>query len=526
MSAWGKNGSARSCEALLRRVEENHPKLTELVILPGKNFGSQEVFRLAKCLESRRSSNLRSLQASGHAIDDCNALEALGRALVQVENIAIGDSDMGDEGVYALCRGMEANESMKDGSNGLKTVDLSWKNIGEDGLVAILRVLAKLPSLQSMDLSRNENIGPSFDFFEAISSLSLPIPIFPGLTYLDLSGCRLDTKSCTTLLKVMQRNRTDPDGGDREQDTDVKAVRNLVLKLNSSNLSDRNGVKEMMNLLAGGNLVTDLYISKCQIGDEGMKQIVDECCCSSTLKAQGSVDNESSSVFLRRLDISSNNLTSISYLANRLHLPSDGISRSDCHYFSDLRTLNLSGNPLGKNLVAAIECNPRWILSLEDLDLSHTSCEISGAVELIRCSNSQSSLLKKLNLFGNEFGSDGFLELSKVLHGGHLSLEYLDLGGNGAIESGVVALVEVLSNALENYDRHDIQHTAKEKRENSLRVLVVGGNSGGAALEEAVKKVQKVHPNLDIARDKPKQKNSAMPGGNMINNTPGTTWMS
>lgn len=386
--------------------------------------------------------------------------------------------------------------------------------------------MAKLPSLQYLDLSRNENFGPSFDFCEAKSSLSLPVPIFPGLTYLDLSGCLLDTKSCTTLLKAMKLNGTDTDGGELEQDTTVKAVRNLVLKLNSNNLSDENGIKEMMNLLARGNLVTELYMSKCQISDEGMKQIVDECCCSLKLKAEGGGDNSSNRLFLRQLDLSFNNLTSVSHLAKQLRLPSGGISSNDSHYFSDLRTLNLSGNPLGQNLLAAIECNPQWILSLQELDLSHTSCEISGAVELIRRSNTRNSLLKKLNLFGNGMGSEGFIELSKVLHGGHLSLEYLDLGGNGATESGVVTLVEVLKNALGNDDENDGQHTTEEKRENKLRVLVVGGNTGGAALEKAVKEVEKVHPDLDIARDKLKPKNNDMPGGNMINSTPGTTWKS
>jgi len=520
MSAWGKNGSARSCEALLKRVEENDPKLTELVILPLKKFGSREVFRLAKCLESRGPTNLRSLQASGHAIDDCNALEALGRVLTHVENVAIGDSNMGDEGVCALCRGMEADGKVKNVSNALKSIDLSLKNIGEDGLIAILRVLSKLSSLKYMDLSRNDNIGPSFDFWEIKSSLSLPTPIFPGLTYLDLSGCCLNTMSCTTLLKAMKLN------GNIEQDTTVKEVRNLVLKLNSNDLSDRNGVKEMTNILSGCNLVTELYVSRCQIGDEGMEQIVEECCCSSKLKARDSEDYKSTSFFLRRLDLSYNNITDVSSLALQLHLPSDGTSRNDCHYFSRLRTLDLSGNSLGQNLVASIECNPQWILSLEELDLSHTACEISGAVELIRRCNCHNSLLKKLNLFGNNIGSDGFLELSKVLHGGHLSLEYLDLGGNGASESGVVALLGVFKNTLGNHDEKGNQHAINEKRENKLRVLVVGGNGGGAALEEVVKEVQKVLPDLDISRDKRKQKNSAMPGGNMVNSTPGTTWMS
>lgn len=526
MSAWGKKGSARSCEALLRRVEGNDPDLTELVILPMKKFGSAEVFRLARCLESRKSKNLRSLQASGHVIEDLKALEALGRVLAHIESIAVGDSKLGDEGVCALCRGIEVNETTTGGKNGLKIVDLSWKNIGKDGLLAILRVLAKLHTLEHIDLSRNEGIGPSFDFWKAKLLLSLPTPIFAGLTHLDLSDCNLDTKSCTSLIKAMQQNDANLVEANEEQDVTFEEPRNLILKLNSNNLSNRDGLREMIRLISGGNLISELYISKCQIGDEGMIQIVEESCSRSNLNAHTKFDNESRICFLRRLDLSYNNLTSISRLTNHLCLSSVGISQDICHYLSNLRTLDLSGNPLGQNLEAAILSNPQWILSLEELDLSHTSCGVSGAVEMIRRSNNQKSLLRKLNLFGNKIGSDGFLELSKVLHGGHLSLEYVDLGGNGASESAVVALVEVLENELESCDENGEKDKASEKYENKLRVLVVGGNSGGTVLEAAVERVQKVHPNIDIARDLPKQNNSSMMEGNMFNNTPGTTWMS
>ncbi len=129
MSAWGKNGSARSCDALLKRIEQNDPRLTELIVLPLKKFGSNEVLRLAKALESESNTNLKSMQASGHAIDDVRALEALGKGLSTIESIAIGDSEMGDQGVCAFCRGMETNPKRSDGSIALKSVDLSYKNM-------------------------------------------------------------------------------------------------------------------------------------------------------------------------------------------------------------------------------------------------------------------------------------------------------------------------------------------------------------------------------------------------------------
>ena len=117
-------------------------------------------------------------------------------------------------------------------------------------------------------------------------------------------------------------------------------------------------------------------------------------------------------------------------------------------------------------------------------------------------------------------------------------MEYLDLGGNNASEEAVVALVQGLTEPLvvvhqtaatvaaENKDDDTIP-----KNRNKLRVLVVGGNGGGPALEKAVKVVNKVHPELDIARTKVKKNEgdggSGSSNNNMFNSsTPGTTWMS
>ena len=135
MSAWGKNSSARSCDALLKRVENNDPTLKELVILPQKIFGSKDLKRLAKA----SNTHLVSVQASGHSIDDTSALEMLGAALMvpnesssQLEELSIGDSNMGDDGIAALCHGMETSTTTAGGEHfqcRLKSVDFSWKGM-------------------------------------------------------------------------------------------------------------------------------------------------------------------------------------------------------------------------------------------------------------------------------------------------------------------------------------------------------------------------------------------------------------
>jgi hypothetical protein len=125
MSAWGENSSARSCDVLLKRVEVNDPGLEDLIILPIKSFGSKELSRLAQCLG--QNSHLRSLQASGHSIESVEAIEAFGSALASssLVEIAIGDSNMGDHGINALCRGLESSGNIL----GLKRVDFSWKGM-------------------------------------------------------------------------------------------------------------------------------------------------------------------------------------------------------------------------------------------------------------------------------------------------------------------------------------------------------------------------------------------------------------
>jgi hypothetical protein len=561
MSAWGKNGSARSCESLLKQVENNEPNLKECVILPLKTFGSIELLRLASILESGKNTHLRSLQASGHSIDDPVALEALGRALVPplvtssssspvgpgtngLETLCIGDSNMGDDGICALCQGFESKLKLIEENSWdsliyiLKGIDLSYKNIGPKGLTAaILKLFTKVQSLQDLNLSRNEKIGPFFDFFNSVPSTSLPL--FPSLTHLDLSECLLDAKSCTTLLKAMQPTSTVV--GDEKissSTTSGRTTRSLILRLNSSDLGNSHDVKDMMSLFTQSCLVSELYISRCQIGDEGMKVIVDECCHSSNKKIDDDDDqssDENHHNFLRRLDLSYNDISStgIGYLANRLHLSFSDTPKTtiDRHYFSNIRVLNLAGNPLNKKMIDAIECNIQWMSTLEELDVSHTSCGISAAVEIIRRSNNVDSSLNILNLFGNQLGTDdGFLEISKHLQGGHYSIEYLDIGGNEAEESGVVSVVAALKN-VPQLDENEQNTTTKQanRRKNTLRTIVVGGNKGGSALEEVVSEVQLIHPMLDIARDKPKQNNdndNSMIENGAFDNKSGTAWTS
>lgn len=77
-----------------------------------------------------KNTRLKSISASGHSIPN-DALKRFGSALSQqatkldgITHVAIGSKDMGDEGVVALCEGL-------DESNGglIETLDLGWKEM-------------------------------------------------------------------------------------------------------------------------------------------------------------------------------------------------------------------------------------------------------------------------------------------------------------------------------------------------------------------------------------------------------------
>ena len=91
--------------------------------------------------------------------------------------------------------------------------------------------------------------------------------------------------------------------------------------------------------------------------------------------------------------------------------------------------------------------------------------------------------------FDNALGSHGLAALGDTLQGGHATLHSLDVAGNGANEAAVVTLLRGLLDATAGF-------------ESVLQTVVVGGNQGGAALEELIRQIKMVRPGVDIARDR------------------------
>jgi len=245
------------------------------------------------------------------------------------------------------------------------------------------------------------------------------------------------------------------------------------------------GFRALYPLLFASPLI-ELNISNCEIGDTALE----------LLAANSTLLSTTTTTSLQKLDLSNNGITAAGAVAYLTRVTIDPLLSIP---LLNLVELNLAGNPLGKEgvtiLATALHEYPNG--TLKKLDLTNTNCGIQGAKDIITRTK-----LESLHLFNNALGSDGFIALAPTLRGGHASLEQLDLGGNGANQASVVALLSALLET--NPDDEEKQMITK----NALKVIVVGANESGDAVEQIVKQIKEVHPTLDIARDKKAQRPS------------------
>jgi Ran GTPase-activating protein (RanGAP) involved in mRNA processing and transport len=418
---------------LLKRVEENDANLTDLVILPSKNFGGPEVKRLAAALS--QNTYLKSLSASGHAVPP-TALRVLAEAMAQsttFTKIAVGDKDMGDEGIIALC---------SSGCGNTEVLDLAYKSVSVKGMKVLGETFGNSTHLMELNLSRNPTIGNQglVAFCEAISGDIL----LPNLHTLNLAECEIGAEgvSCLSTLLIQTGCTT------------------LGL---ASNPLGATSCSSLTPLLNGGKLKT-LHLGSCDLTDDGIASL---CQAVRTKACTG----------LETLDLSENGIgkDGATELANSFWFENESCWKA-------LSELKLAGNSIGGAGMTSLAEALSGAKTLQTLDASHTSCEEEGAVSLIGNTG-----LKRLRLFNNTLGSSGFNALSAVLP--ECTLLELDLGGNDAGADSV----------------KDMLQTILTTEQITLKVLEIGGNDTSMEVENEVEEIKKVHPGLDIARDKPRQ---------------------
>lgn len=465
---WGV--SLRSCDALIARLEKNDPTLEMLVILPNKSFSSAEVDRIASLLERGCNQQLRSIRASGHAIEPAS-LFRLGQAIAayqsKVEELAIGNKDTGDDGVIALCNGLATGESF------LQKIDLSYKAMGEKGFQTILETLGYNQHLTHLNLSRNPGIGSHRSLGEEAmySEETETKKIFEHVVDLDLSDCNLCEEFSRGFFHALLPSVTS---------TSMNLMR--TLRLSTNPMFGDSGFQHLSPLLLS---TTELYLSDCGLTDTSVSHL-------SIFVAEHSVP-------LKILDLSSNYITSLGAesLAECLVDERDGTddAKQSTRFLSKLVYLNLSGNiNIGEDGCVRIanalqrRCDLVQSNSLTSLDVSNTNCNIRGAVELIKKSG-----VKSLCLANNSLSSLGFRELAVCLKPNlPKTLETLDLACNNADSESVAQL-------LSSFKPEDGNQRSSL---GSLQTLVIGGNQTSRAVEDLAIYLKKINDDLDIARDK------------------------
>lgn len=256
----------------------------------------------------------------------------------------------------------------------LTSLSLRSNSIGPDGCVAVCSALRRVPSLRRLDLSQN------------------PLGRTGGLTVVEL------LKGSPDLLELHM--------ADTEADIDVlvclaAAILPGHLQLKVCDIQNpRIGTLQEDHTIHLGRMlrvnthITELYLGKHRIRDEGIRQLVDFL-----------LENK----VLRVLDLRCNDLGA----DGAKHIGK--LLASDCQ----LLTLNLSGNRIGekgnesgaKALAEGLQRNK----TLRNLDLNHNSlCGL--ALQMLGVGIAHSSTLATLALFHNQWDQPSSLKFQQILN--------------------------------------------------------------------------------------------------------------
>jgi Ran GTPase-activating protein (RanGAP) involved in mRNA processing and transport len=341
----------------------------------------------------------------------------------------------------------------------------------KDGLQALGKTFSSSKSLAQIDLSRNKNIGNEgiSCFVEAGKEhAGNEMVVFPSLEKMIVSECNIGPLGMQSLAEIFlgaNVNRSKPI--------------DLVLSSNPIGSEGCGTLAKLIALSGGGSILSSLHLSQCSIGDAGIKLLsnaaTSNLCTGLTFLdlSENSIISDGARVFAGSLVNSWPSLVELKLAKN--DLGSEGVT-------SMMGSLRTRSN--GATDDAAKTKNR----SLKNLDLTCTGCGKEGANAALN-----SACLTTLRLFNNRLGSEGFRSISAFLHGGHPSIENLDLGGNNAGEDAVIELLNAIA------DKVDDGAASK------LSVLEIGGNKFGDKAMEALTKLKQVWPRLDVAHDKPIQ---------------------
>ena len=336
---------------------------------------------------------------------------------------------------------------------------------------AIGKTFAASTHLKQLDLSRNNGIGnDGLESFAnaANESAQHDVAALSMLEKVILSDCNIGPTGIQSLSEFILGSNESK----RSKPID------LTISCNPIGSQGCGFISNLCSIPDRGSLVSQLHMSQCSIGDDGLKLLSNAATSNAAFSGLPVVDISENSItkdgiktFAQSLVESWPNLVELKIAKNEL---------------DDESLTSLMKSLITRSDGASEEQTDKKNSTLKNLDMSCTTCGIEGAKAAL-----MSGGITTLRLFNNRLGSDGFHSIAPLLQGGHPSIENLDLGGNSADEVSVVALLHAIA------EKDGCGFISK------LCVLEIGGNKFGDDAAEALKKLKLVYPKLDVAHDKP-----------------------
>ena len=436
--AWGK--SPAGVASWVEKLKANDPSLTSVTVFRGRLFGAAEASEV--CAALRTNTHLAELYASGHPMDASTAacFADMLATNATLRSLCVGDDAFGDAGLAALAPGVARSAS-------LAALDLENKGVGDAGGEALGAALATA-SLSELILSRNPALGS-----RGVAAVCAGAAAGGRLAALRLAELALDGDAPAALAALLASPCP-------LTILDLDRVRAFV---------DADGPTKLREGLArrrarGAAPLDALSLDGVILGDAGAVAL-----------AGGDVSAESSSP--SALPVRSLSLRGCGVGAAGARALAAAIASTE--------TLRLGENTVGDDGAASLAEALANASSLATLDVSSNGVGAVGAAALVR----EATTLRELSLFGNEaIGDAGLAAATEAAGaGGAASLAYLDAGGCGATEIGLVALCETLIARADVFPK--------------LETLVVGGNPGtqSDAWEPALGRLRDARPGLDVA---------------------------
>nr|XP_049616912.1 NACHT, LRR and PYD domains-containing protein 12 isoform X4 [Syngnathus scovelli] len=416
------NLSEKSCEVLASVLSLS--RTLRQLDLSRNNLGDDGLEALAAGL-AKPQCTLQVLRLSHGKLSkkSCNALASVLSSCCSLRKLDLSWNDLGDDGLEALAAGLAKPQCT------LQVLELENCNLSEKSGEALASVLSSSRTLRELDLSHND-LGD--DGLEALAA-GLAKPQCT-LQVLKLLRCDLSKKSCEALASVLSSSRTlrelDLSNNDLGDDGLEALAAGLaksqctlqVLKLMSCDLSKKS-CEALASVLSSSRTLRELDLSHNDLGDDGL-----EALAAGLAKPQCT---------LQVLTLESCNLSEKSGEALASVLSS---SRT-------LRKLDLSDNYLGDDGLEALAAglaNPQCTLQVLNLmtgDLRKKSCEALASVL------SSSRTLRELDLSDNDLGDDGLEALAAGLAKPQCTLQVLKLNSCKLSKKSCEALASVLSSS-------------------------------------------------------------------------------